>query len=234
MSASQFDLSRQPRQVRIFLSPTQTTVQPIASAPDAPARPAPRAHGPRAGSGSRTAGAEEDGFRAPPSHLAVAVERAARNTQLYQGRRFWNEVSVTPLRDPHGVITYYFGTHKDVTVREEADRALSLSEQRFRQMFESNTTIKLVIDQVTGNLTAARYYGHTRGARRPVGRPDQRCLDEPGPLAGSGADCGVMDRSLDLLDYTHPRDIDLPCDPRASERDTDQKQQKTLIAHCLP
>ncbi len=104
--------------------------------------------------------------------MRIAIEKAescitvVRNYRK-DGSLFWNEVSLTPLRDPQGVITYYFGTQKDVTVREEAKRAVELSEQRYRQMFDSNTAIKLVIDPTTGNIkdaniAAAEFYGYTR------------------------------------------------------------------------
>ncbi len=104
--------------------------------------------------------------------MRAAIENGESCTTVVRnyrkdGSMFWNEVSLTPLFDPQGVITYYFGTQRDVTVREEAKRTVERNEQRYRQMFDSNTAIKLVLDPFTGsikdaNIAAANFYGYTR------------------------------------------------------------------------
>ncbi|MBK9747224.1 MAG: PAS domain S-box protein [Chloroflexi bacterium] len=82
------------------------------------------------------------------------------------GTMFWNELHVSPLRNPAGEIIHFVGTQKDVTVREEAKLALERSERRYYQMFDSHTAIKLLIDVASGqikdaNTAAADFYGYS-------------------------------------------------------------------------
>lgn len=70
----------------------------------------------------------------------------------------------------HGI--YYHGRParhvliKDITDRKRAEEALKQSEERFRNLFENNLTVMLVIDPDTGrimdsNKSAEKYYGWT-------------------------------------------------------------------------
>jgi two-component system, cell cycle sensor histidine kinase and response regulator CckA len=61
------------------------------------------------------------------------------------------------------------GTHTDITERKQAETALRESEQRFRQMFEHNRAVMLLIDPDSGairdaNQAAAEFYGYSREA----------------------------------------------------------------------
>ncbi|WP_343416583.1 PAS domain S-box protein [Candidatus Flexifilum breve] len=99
------------------------------------------------------------------------------------GSAFWNEVQVVPICDPQGVLNYFVGMQKDVTVQEEALRALEHSERRYHQMFESNTAIKLVLDPETGsikdaNSAALKFYGYTREQLQRMRISDLNTLPE--------------------------------------------------------
>lgn len=41
------------------------------------------------------------------------------------GRQFWNQVSLTPVRSPAGVITHWVGVQRDITAEEESRAALA-------------------------------------------------------------------------------------------------------------
>ncbi len=73
----------------------------------------------------------------------------------------------TPLRDETGAIIGGIFLSHDITAARRAEQALRRSEERYRQMFELNHAIKLVIDPQTGqiieaNQAACDFYGYTR------------------------------------------------------------------------
>jgi PAS domain S-box-containing protein len=83
------------------------------------------------------------------------------------GSMFWNEIRIAPIHDALGNVNHFVGVQNDVTARKAAEMALARSETRYRQMFDSNTAVKLVIDPQTGSLvdanTAAQdFYGYSR------------------------------------------------------------------------
>jgi PAS domain S-box-containing protein len=45
------------------------------------------------------------------------------------GEKFWNHVSITPVRDSSGTVTHYIGIQQDVTKQKQQDRALRQSEK---------------------------------------------------------------------------------------------------------
>lgn len=83
------------------------------------------------------------------------------------GSLFWNELHITPIRDPHGQVTHFLGAQKDVTERKWAEVAVELSNQRYYQIFDRASAVKLIIDPGSGtiadaNLAAAAFYGYPR------------------------------------------------------------------------
>ncbi|MBK8025263.1 MAG: PAS domain S-box protein [Chloroflexi bacterium] len=83
------------------------------------------------------------------------------------GRMFWNEVHLAPIRDADGTVTHFVGRQQDVTARHDAEQALARSEARYHQIFDSNSAVKLVVDPRTGriadaNAAASDFYGYSR------------------------------------------------------------------------
>ncbi|HEY9695582.1 MAG TPA: PAS domain S-box protein [Oculatellaceae cyanobacterium] len=81
------------------------------------------------------------------------------------GRHAWIETNKIPLHDPEGNIIGVLGTYEDITQRKQTEEALRQSEQRYRQMFENNQALKLLIDPASGkivdaNPAAAKFYGY--------------------------------------------------------------------------
>ncbi len=82
------------------------------------------------------------------------------------GSMFWNEVRISPIRNAAGDVTHFVGIQNDVTARKDAEEELARSEDRYRQIFEDNRAIKLIIDPddgriVEANSAAAAYYGYS-------------------------------------------------------------------------
>ncbi|MCP2727548.1 PAS domain S-box protein [Limnofasciculus baicalensis] len=54
------------------------------------------------------------------------------------GSLFWNELSITPVRDVMGKLTHYIGVQTDITQRKLAEEALKKSEERWQLVLEGN------------------------------------------------------------------------------------------------
>ena len=68
------------------------------------------------------------------------------------GKPFWNEFSITPIRDETGRLTHYIGIQTDITERVAAEQALRESEARFRAMADS-TSMLMWVAGVGGQCT---------------------------------------------------------------------------------
>jgi len=89
------------------------------------------------------------------------------------GDLFWESMSIAPVRDEDGRISHFVGLKQDITARRRAQEALRASERRFRQMFEGNKAVELLVDPESGrlidaNAAAARFYGYPREALRTM------------------------------------------------------------------
>jgi PAS domain S-box-containing protein len=61
------------------------------------------------------------------------------------GTFFWNELSVSPVRDESGKVTQFIGVQTDITDRVQAEMALRESEERFRQIAENVREVFFII-----------------------------------------------------------------------------------------
>ena len=50
------------------------------------------------------------------------------------GTPFWNELSISPVRDHSGQVTHFIGVQKDITARKQAEAALRQTEARFQRL----------------------------------------------------------------------------------------------------
>ena len=74
---------------------------------------------------------------AAAERLLTALEEGRPTTaqllhQARDGRKYWAEVSLTPIRDLHGRLTHYTAIIRDITRHKEALDALAVSEERSR------------------------------------------------------------------------------------------------------
>lgn len=115
---------------------------------------------------------------AHPDHLDRIVERLEQRRRgetmppqvevkilTKNGDTRWLEIAASPL-DLGGELKV-LGSAVDITDRKRTEMALRESEQRYRQIFEKNRAVKLLLDPVTGEIveatpSAAEFYGYSR------------------------------------------------------------------------
>jgi two-component system, cell cycle sensor histidine kinase and response regulator CckA len=82
------------------------------------------------------------------------------------GQTFWNDLSITPVKDMDGHVTQFVGVIRDVTTRRNREEQLHASQARLQALFDhSNDAILLADDQgcyVDVNPAACRMLGYTR------------------------------------------------------------------------
>ena len=79
---------------------------------------------------------------------------------------YWNELTISPVRDAQDQLTHFIGVVRDVSPRKEAEWALIQSENRYRELFESNPHPMWVYDLETlaflaVNSAALKQYGYS-------------------------------------------------------------------------
>jgi two-component system, cell cycle sensor histidine kinase and response regulator CckA len=81
------------------------------------------------------------------------------------GSFFTNLLNATPIADGTGRVCNVLVIRRDVTEERRAEKALRESQELYRQIFQNNRAIKLLIDPATGaiedaNSAAAVFYGY--------------------------------------------------------------------------
>lgn len=72
------------------------------------------------------------------AELREAVRNARRCQTLIlnyrkDGTEFWNEITISPVHSPSGVLTHYIGVQTDVTARQYSDRARRAAEEKLQE-----------------------------------------------------------------------------------------------------
>jgi PAS domain S-box-containing protein len=82
-----------------------------------------------------------------------------------QGRPFWNELHVMPVRNHAGELTHFVALQTDVSSRIEAQQAITRSEEQLRRVLNATHDGIIVIDDrgaiVSFNAGAERLFGYT-------------------------------------------------------------------------
>ena len=135
--------------------------------------------------GGRTLGKDPDNILGKDDYAVLPAERAAQlrsqdQEVITQGRLCTFEttfgtghgeqiysVIMGPLRDEAGRIIGVFGISRDITERKRMEDQLRANEANLRKLFDDNTSVMLLIDQLSGriidaNMAASRFYGYPR------------------------------------------------------------------------
>jgi PAS domain S-box-containing protein len=89
------------------------------------------------------------------------------------GTPFWNELSISPVRDEGGRLLNFVGVQNDVTERQRAEEALRDSEERYRALYEDNPTMYFTLDE-GGTVLSVNQFGAAQLGYAPeelVGQP---------------------------------------------------------------
>ncbi len=70
------------------------------------------------------------------------------------GTTFWNELSVSPVRDPAGRLTHYVGVTNDVTARRETETAFAATQERLSLIVEGALEHGIVSTDLEGMVTS--------------------------------------------------------------------------------
>ncbi len=70
------------------------------------------------------------------------------------GTNYWEEMQITPIKNPRGEITNFIAIKEDITERKKADESLKESELRFRGLYE-NATIGIYRSTPEGKILLA-------------------------------------------------------------------------------
>jgi PAS domain S-box-containing protein len=98
-----------------------------------------------------------DTDRAAVDRMRAAIESEQEfTTELLNyhkdGTPFWNQVSITPMRDAAGKVSHFAAILRDLTARKRADAALTDSEVQYRRLFEAAKDGILILDADTGTI----------------------------------------------------------------------------------
>ncbi|MCZ7567969.1 MAG: PAS domain S-box protein [Ardenticatenaceae bacterium] len=78
--------------------------------------------------------------------LAGRVFRAVFTNRKKNGQLYYQEETITPVRDASGTITHFVSTGRDITARRRAEEAVRESEARFRAIFEGAAIGMALVD----------------------------------------------------------------------------------------
>lgn len=109
------------------------------------------------------------------------------------GTPFWNEITISPIRDPSGTVTHFLGILHDITEQREREHQIEQNQQYLRRIVDSLPQLIFLKDEsgtyLLANETTAEVYGTT---------PDELegATDAEFAAAEEGRDFRIDDREV--------------------------------------
>ena len=96
------------------------------------------------------------------------------------GRAFWNEMTLSPIRDENNRLTHYVGTQIDISHYLETFKALQESESRYRHLYEETPAMLHSVDSEGHIVSVSHYWLEKLGYARHevIGHPIARFLTQ--------------------------------------------------------
>ncbi|MEG5136338.1 MULTISPECIES: PAS domain S-box protein [unclassified Microcoleus] len=110
-----------------------------------------------------------DTDRAAVAQIRVALQeqhdcKVVLKNYRKDGTPFWNELTISPVRDSSGTVTHFIGVQSDISDRKQAEEALQQAEEKYRSIFENATEgiFQTAPDgrYLSANPALARMYGY--------------------------------------------------------------------------
>ncbi|HEX2739427.1 MAG TPA: PAS domain S-box protein, partial [Rubrobacter sp.] len=111
-----------------------------------------------------------EGDRDQPAldELREAIKEGRYSSVILRNRRkdgtpFWNELSVSPVRDEEGKLTHFVGVQNDVTERQRTQEELRQSEERFKVLAQEVVEGILLIENgriIDANRSVTEMFGY--------------------------------------------------------------------------
>jgi len=110
-----------------------------------------------------------DTDRAAVAQIRVALQKqhdckVVLKNYRKDGTPFWNELTISPVRDSSGTVTHFIGVQADISDRKQAEEALKQAEEKYRSIFENATEgiFQTAPDgrYLSANPALARMYGY--------------------------------------------------------------------------
>jgi PAS domain S-box-containing protein len=131
------------------------------------------------------------------------------------GSAFWNEITLSPLVNPAGIITHYVGTQTDISHYLETFKALQDSEIRYRHLYEETPAMLHSLDAQGRIVSVSHYWLEKLGYQRQevISQPlsaflsadsqplGQALLDLPAGAAYRDQPCQLVKKNGDRLDF---------------------------------
>ena len=147
-------------------------------------------------------------------HTAVACGKGCKvllRNYHKSGRPFWNEFTLSPIKDEQGNITHYVGTQIDISHYLETFKALQESESRYRHLYEETPAMLHSVDAEGHIVNVSHYWLEKLGYQRyeVVGHPISNFLFPAADSLATPSEGGDTRNAADKLADAERRDV--PC-----------------------
>lgn len=108
------------------------------------------------------------------------------------GRLFWNELTVYPLRDEAGNLTHYVGIQRDTTARKQAEETIQASESQYRWLARQLIMLNKASRTINATLDLSAILNHLLAELKPLFEIQEAAILLPDPANSTELICEVV------------------------------------------